>query len=149
MKTLKTVFQRTRWVQCLVGIICVGLASFFWSTAKADVLPGLSIQLIATNQLQLTVTNGVPTNNYMVYYRPSLLDDYPWTPQLVGTNGQTNFTVMIGLAEQGFQGFFQARTGDDADGDGVLNWKDADPYNAAVGILYILIDAPANGSVFW
>lgn len=146
MKKLNRSFQRSRWMQILVLCSILGCALFVWTeAAKSDDAPGLSIQLLSSNQLQLTVTNGVVTNSYEIYRRPIWDSVYPWTLHLLGTNGQTNFLTAMGVESIGF---FQARSGNDTDGDGVPNSQDGDPRDPALGILTITIDSPANGANF-
>jgi hypothetical protein len=145
MNSFKSPICRSRFIQCWGGISIVAFIAYFCAMAKGEDLPALSIQLLTTNQMQLTITNGFSTNNYEIYRRPLFDPLYPWTLHLSGTNGQTNFTASMGLEPVGF---FQARLGTDSDGDGVPNWKDADPNNPAIGELTIFIDAPVNGANF-
>ncbi len=144
METLKNSLRKTGWIAGTGASALIACCCIMWSnTAKSDDLPGLTIQLLAGNQMQLTVTNGASTNSYEIYRRLAFDPLYPWTPHLMGTTGQTNFTAAMGIDTVGF---FQARAGNDSDGDGVLNSQDGDPNNQAVGILSIFIDSPASGS---
>ena len=126
-----------------LGLTAICALAMMLSVVKSDDVPGLRLQLLSSNQFQLTVTNGVATNNYEIYRRLAFDPLYPWNLHLMGTNGQTNFTASMGIDTTGF---FQARAGNDSDGDGVPNWKDADPYNSGVGVLTINIDTPAHGA---
>lgn len=146
MKSLSHSFQRSHWIQLLTLCSIAGGVLLVWTeAAKSDDAPGLTIQLLSSNQLQLTVTNGLATNSYEIYRRPVWDSVYPWSLHLIGTTGQTNFTTAMGIESIGF---FQARSGNDTDGDGVPNSKDANPGDPSVGILSIIIDTPANGANF-
>jgi hypothetical protein len=143
MKTLKSSFQRNR-VQCFTGIaILIAFVLFCGSVGRSDPPFGLTIQVTNANQLYLRITNGLSTTNYEIYRRITLDPTNQWTPHLVGSNGQFNFLVNMGID---LFGFFEARLGNDADGDHVANSVDGNPYNSAVGALTITIDSPANGT---
>lgn len=107
--------------------------------------PVITLTVTNTNQVFISITNGVGSVNYELYRKPALANpSYPWALSVIGTQGQTNFTVNMGLDAAGF---FQAAVGSDWDGDGIPNFIDADPSNAGVGALALTIDAPVNGSV--
>jgi hypothetical protein len=103
-------------------------------------LPFLIIAPTGTNQLLITITNAVSGNTYDIYTTPVLGDtvNYPWTAAVIGTSGQTNFTVNMGPYSTGF---FRAVV----DTNGVPLWEAADPNNPGAGILAVFIDSPANG----
>lgn len=105
--------------------------------------PFLTVVPTGTNQLLITITNGVNTAGYDLYTTPVLGDpvNYPWTAALIGTNGQTNFTVNISSYPAGF---FRVVL----DTNSVPIWAAADPNNPSSGILTVFIDSPANGSNF-
>ena len=108
-------------------------------------VPYLTITATNGNQALITVLNDTNPGNYELWWTPVLADpNYPWTLQSVGLVGQTNFIVNMSSPTA----FFRAVVGSDADGDGVPNYMDGDPNNAAVGALTITIDSPLNGSVF-
>jgi hypothetical protein len=143
MKNLKP-FQQPRWISFVAGgVIAACLCAALINSAKSDSLPGLSIKLVGSDQLQLTVTNGVGTTNYEIYHRLTLESTNDWVQRMVGSNGQFVFTTNMGID---LRGFFQARIGSDSDGDGVPNSIDGNPYNSAVGALTITIDSPTNGA---
>ena len=107
--------------------------------------PVLSLTPTGTNNVLLSITNGVNFTNYQIYRTPALmLTGFPWTVSAIGTNGQTNFLVDMGGDAMGF---FKALVGSDQDGDGVLDWMDANPNDPTIGALTITIDSPANGSI--
>ena len=114
--------------------------------AQSVPLPLLTIATTGTNQVLVTITNGVSFSNYELYRTPILNSVlYPWQLVYVGTNGQTNFTLDMGLDTTGF---IKAGIGSDWDSDGVPNWMDANPTDPNVGALTITIDSPVNGTVF-
>lgn len=103
--------------------------------------PVLTATPTGTNQLLITITNGVSTVSYELWTTPVLGDtvDYPWTAAAVGTNGVTNFTVNIGPYPAGFYQVI-------LDTNAIPLWEAADPHNPSAGILNVWIDSPANGS---
>jgi hypothetical protein len=107
--------------------------------------PVLTIANLGTNQYSITITNGVSTANYELYWTPVLASPiYPFTLAVIGTLGQTNFMVSMGTYQTGF---FEVISGTDWDGDGVPNWQDANPSDPSIGILTVVIDSPTNGMV--
>ena len=106
--------------------------------------PVLSIApVVGTNQVQITITNGVNIN-YELFWRPVLANtNYPWQIIGVGGVGQTNFFVQSDIWGSGF---FRVFAGTDQDSDGIPDWEDADPSDATIGILSITIDSPTNGA---
>lgn len=110
-----------------------------------DPAPVLKIQQIAPTEFSITITNSVSTN-YTLYWTPALADaNYPWIVLTNASPGESNFVVDVG----GWNiGFFRVMLGNDGDGDGVVEWLDAQPGNSSVGILSITIDNPLNGATF-
>jgi hypothetical protein len=107
--------------------------------------PVLTIVPTNGNQFQLIITNGVASTNYEIYRTPFLADtNYPWTLQVAGDVGQTNFILDKGLENMGF---FRAALGLDWDGDGIPNSRDGNPNDPSIGILTITIDSPTNGMI--
>jgi hypothetical protein len=127
-------------------ILCAAAIVFTVRRARAQAVPDpvLAITLLGTNQVQLTILNGVSTANYEVRRRSFLDPAHSWLPPLMGSQGQTNFTVSLGLETMGF---FGAITGPDWDGDGVPNWQDGNPVSPGIGALSITIDGPAPGAI--
>lgn len=124
---------------CAFGIIIAAVKVF------ADPPPVLTIANLGTNQYSITITNGVITANYELYWTPILGNpDYPFSLLAIGTEGQTNFLVDAGTYQTGF---FEVVSGTDWDGDGVPNWEDAAPSDPTIGILTVSIDSPTNGMV--
>ena len=103
-------------------------------------LPFLTIAPTGTNQFLITLTDAASETTYDIYTTPVLGDtvNYPWTAAVIGTSGQTNFTVNMGPYSTGF---FMAVV----DTNGVPIWEAADPNNPGAGILAVFIDSPANG----
>jgi hypothetical protein len=105
--------------------------------------PVLKITPTGTNQFLITVTNGVTSTNYEIYRAQILSDPLdPWVLHMVGTNGQTNFVVDMGIEPTGW---FRAAIGSDQDGDGIQDWIDGNPNDGSIGALSITIDSPTNG----
>src|SRR6267154_939052 len=114
--------------------ISVNLAYLFGAGAAiitalnvfADPPPALSISSLGSNQFSIVITNAVTNVNYVLYSTPVLGDaeNYPWILLSIGDLGQSNWIVDGG--ELPFS-FFRVVTGNDFDGDGVVNWQDADP----------------------
>jgi hypothetical protein len=113
-----------------------------WAWAQSIPQPVLAIAPSGTNQLLITVTNGVSTANYELWSTPVLGNtaDYPWTVAALGTNGQSSFTVPIGPYPAGF---YQVLL----DTNAIPLWEAADPNNPSLGILAVTIDNPTNGMV--
>lgn len=144
MKTPKSFSGRWSRLQSLAVIPIVACLFAMWAgVARSDDGPGLSIQILASNQLSLTVTNGASTNQYEIQRRDAFDELNSWNYHVGGAVGQSNFTVNMGIQQVGF---FRAIACVDCDGDGVENWRDADPNDPAVGLLTVTIDSPANGS---
>ena len=123
-------------------LICVTLA--LWpERGRSSPVPGLSITRTSSNLLTLTITNGVTTEYYEIYSKIQLhLPD--WNFFTNGLQGQTSFTA---ATFPGQSRFFRARATNDWDGDGVLNWADADPNSTNIGVLTITIESPVNGAL--
>lgn len=133
-----------------LGIVLISLCTFGIIIAAVRVLadvppPVLTITSLGTNQFSIGITNGVSTANYELYWTPILANsDYPFSLAIIGTEGQTNFTVNTGTYQTGF---FEMIVGTDWDNDGVPNWEDANPSDPSIGILTVVIDSPTNGMV--
>jgi hypothetical protein len=120
------------------------LAAFKGTGQTAASLTATLLTNQIPNQIKLVVTNAVAGQTYEIQRRLILGDtNYPWRTYLVGTNTQTNFVADMGIDPLGF---FLAIPCTDCDMDGVPNWADAQPANAAVSNLVVTIDIPANGS---
>jgi len=125
----------------VTGSLTLGVLAFGQSAEP----PFLTIAPGSEGQIQIAITNAVATTNYEIYRTPRLEDpNHPWTLHLIGDVGQSNFTADMGVENSGF---FKAAIGSDFDHDGVPNFQDANPYDAAIGILSITIDSPTNGAV--
>jgi hypothetical protein len=131
------------------GAILLGWILFAtWRVWSQTAPPALSITLTGTNTVTLTVTNGVSTNLYEIWWTEFLsgdvaITDGAWIDVYDGTTGQTNFPMILGDTDTGF---FRAVNGNDFDNDGIPNWEDARPFDPSVGILRVTIESPANGS---
>jgi hypothetical protein len=124
----------------------IAVAVFFLCvcTGRAQDIPQpvLAITAIASNQMTITITNGVSSGIYDIYTTPVLANDaaYPWTAAVIGTNGQTNFTINLGPYPAGF---YRAIV----DTNSVPIWAAADPSNPSAGYLAVFIDSPTDGSI--
>jgi hypothetical protein len=133
MKTIKS-----QWVT-IAGVF--GIIATTTLTALSQTVPGLTIAATGTNQLFISITNGISTNNYDLYWTPVLANqNYPWTVAGVGTPGQTNFTVSKTASPSGFYKVL-------VDDNTIPLWEAADPNNQSAGILSVFIDSPTNGAV--
>jgi hypothetical protein len=114
----------------------------YWGKAQDIPQPVLAITAIASNQMTITITNGVSSGIYDIYTTPVLANEaaYPWTAAVIGTNGQTNFTIILGPYPAGF---YRAVV----DTNSVPIWAAADPSNPSAGYLAVFIDSPANAAV--
>ncbi|MEK7782023.1 MAG: hypothetical protein AAB370_11040 [Verrucomicrobiota bacterium] len=126
-----------------------GIAALVTGTliVMADVpQPVLTIAPTGTNQLLISITNGVTNINYEIYKTPLLGDEanYPFTLHLIGELGQSNFTVNMGPEQTGW---YRAAIGLDWDNDGVPNAIDGNPNNTNVGALTVTIDSPTTGQL--
>jgi hypothetical protein len=133
------------WSRALaLGLVLIALVGLIYSALATA--PVLTIAPLGSNQFNIVITNAVTTTNYTLFWTPVLSDqNYPW--QVLGTNavGETNFIVDGGTWQSLF---FKVLLGSDSDGDGVLQWQDAQPDNPNVGILSVTIDSPTNGYNF-
>ena len=123
------------------AFIVAGFLLCGWVGLTQSTPPVLTVAPTGTNQLSITITNGVSTDSYELWTTPVLGDtvDYPWTTAAVGTNGVTNFTVNIGPYPAGFYRVV-------VDTNAIPLWEAADPNNPSAGILNVWIDNPANGT---
>lgn len=107
--------------------------------------PVLKITDLGNNYFAVTITNGLPSTNYTLFWTPALENHaYPWEVITVSDIGQTNFLLDMGDWQAAW---FRVLVGSDQDGDGSPEWQDAQPLNPAVGILSVTIDGPTNGAV--
>jgi hypothetical protein len=92
--------------------------------------PGLSIAVTATNQVSITVTNGVTNGLYQIYYTEFLSTNPDWVLFTNGSAGQTNFTA---TTTNTTSGFFEAA------------------YNPSYvpPTITVIIQSPANGALIY
>jgi hypothetical protein len=119
-----------------------------WTLLADDVpQPGLQITLINSNQVEISITNGVGFANYELYRTPVLGEpSLPFLVRVVGTQGQTKFTNELNADPTGW---FRVAVGLDWDLDGIPNWQDPQPTNPAVSNLVVTIDTPANNAILY
>lgn len=107
--------------------------------------PGVGISLTGTNEVTLSITTGITNLSYEVYFQQAVADTN-WTLIASGADA-TNLTAATDQTAAGFfKILFLAADANDVDGDGVVNWQDAQPFNPAIGILSVTIDSPLNGA---
>jgi len=129
-----------------LAAIVTSLVVLIYSALATAPQPVLKITPLGSNQFNITITNGVSTTNYTLFWTPAVADtNYPWIALWGGDVGQTNFAVN-GLDWP--LGFFKVMIGHDLDGDSWPVWQDVNDNNASVGILSITIDSPTNGFSF-
>lgn len=134
MKTTKT------YLTALAGICAACLIVAAALTAFAQTAPVLTIAPAGTNML-VTITNGVNGLTYDLVWTPVLANPaYPWKTAVVGTNGQTNFTVNMSVWQAQF---YRAVI----DTNSIPLYELADPNNPSAGILAVFIDSPTNGTL--
>lgn len=148
MRTLKKNWPKLAGALALSSLVlCTVYACV---SAWGQTAPGLSIALTGTNQVTITVTNGATNGVYEIWFTDVLdtnaqvFTNGSWVLLATGATNQTNFVFTLGDTDTGY---FQALVGNDFDGDGVPDWKDARPFDPTIGILTVTIETPANGSV--
>jgi len=126
---------------------CIGLITLaltWWpGVGWTSPIPGVKAVLSTNGTLSITVTNGVTNEYYTIYTQDYLDTNIRWSGSITGAIGQTNFSVTIG---QSFR-FFRAESGIDRDGDGIENYRDADPNRSNINYaLRVIIENPVTGS---
>lgn len=141
MKALK------RHWNAVAGMLGAGTAIVIATlTVLADVpQPVLTIAPAGAGQYLVTITNGVTNVNYEIYRTPVLNDpvNYPFALHIIGTMGQTNFTISLGTEPTGF---ILGAIGSDFDNDGIENYRDGNPNDPNIGALSLTIESPLNGT---
>lgn len=136
---MKTI--RTRWFGISGVLVAALIVTAVVFNAWSQTAPVLTISQTGTNQLLITISNGVSTANYDLYWTPVLANsDYPWTATVIGNTGQTNFTINDAVYSSGF---FRVLV----DTNSIPIYELADPNNPSAGILAVTIDSPVNGAV--
>jgi hypothetical protein len=126
----------------LTGLLSLAVIRTVFATNE----PVLTISKTGANQYEISITNGTNNAYYELYHTPVLADTaYPFILLTTNAQGQTNFTVNAGV---NLTGFFVVGVGRDWDGDGIENYRDANPISTNIGQLSITIDSPTNGMVF-
>jgi hypothetical protein len=128
MRTLKK-----NWAKLVGAFTLAGLAVFAvyaCVSAWGQSAPVLSVAVTGTNQVTITVTNGVGNGLYQVYYREFLSTNSEWILLTNGTTGVTNFTVSLG---ESIAGFFQA----------------AYNTNFVLPVARLIIQSPTNGALVY
>ena len=105
---------------------------------------GDSIVLTNTNQLSITVTNGVAYGNYSLYNQHVLGGSPLDAGHTNAVPGVTNFLVGTGPY---FQGFYHVTGSTNWNNNGIPNWDYADPNNPGLGVLTVTIVSPSQGQI--
>jgi hypothetical protein len=131
------------WTKLAGTILAVLIITLF---AKSQTIPPpvISIGVTNTNQLSITVTNGVAYANYILYNQHVLNDPAGWTFVTNPVPGVTNFVVDPGPY---FEGYYIVTGSTNWNNNGIPNWDYADPANPGLGVLTVSIVSPAQGSV--
>jgi hypothetical protein len=138
MQTIKN--HRAKSAGAVLAILIVA----FIVKAQTVPQPEITIALTNTNQISITVTNGVAYGYYSLYNQ-HVLGSGTWT--LISTNdvlGDTNF--IINTAPY-FEGYYLVAANTNWDDNGIPNWDLADPNNPGLGKLTISIVSPSQGQV--
>jgi hypothetical protein len=131
----------THWKAAAGVFVAAAMVMATVLTAISQSVPVVSIAPAGTNTFNITITNGMAGANYEVWWTPALANpDYPWTTLAVGTPGQTNFNLNMGIYQSGF---FEGVL----DTNAIPLWEAANPTNSSLGVLTVLIDSPTNGAV--
>jgi hypothetical protein len=83
----------------------IGLASLTVLSSRlvwSQTAPGLGISLTTNNAVLVTVTNGVSTGQYQIYWTEFLSPSPEWLLLTNGSIGQTQFVVPMGDWDQNF-----------------------------------------------
>ena len=128
---MKTI--RNNWAKLAGAMSVVVLAVFVLYdciSAWGVTPPGLSIAVTSTNQVSITVTNGVSNGLYQIYYTEFLTTNSDWILFTNGSAGQTNFPA---TTTNTTTGFFQA----------------AFNSNYVPPTITVIIQSPANGALLY
>jgi hypothetical protein len=149
-KEIRMKIVQQNWIK-LVATACVSCALLLFLTTWvwADEIPApvLRIEALGTNRYSISITNGVTNGAYVLYWAPSLsaVDNSSWIPfEPSVTLGETNWLLDGGEVQNAW---FRVILGIDWDNDGIFNWADADPLDAGLGALDLMIDFPLTGTV--
>jgi len=137
MQTMKKCWTK------LAGTILAVLIITLIAKSQTVPPPVISLVLTNTNQLFITVTNGVSYGNYSLYNQ-HVLGGPTWTLITNAVPGVTNFVVGMGPY---FQGFYQVTGSTNWNNNGIPNWDYADPNNPGLGVLTVTIVSPAQGQI--
>jgi len=127
----------------LAGTILAVLIITLFARSQTVPPPVISIALTNTTELAITVTNGVPYANYILYNQ-HILGGTNWTFVTNPVPGVSNFVVNPGPY---FEGYYIVTGSTNWNNGGIPNWDYADPMNPGLGVLTVSIVSPAQGSV--
>jgi hypothetical protein len=124
-----------------IAVATAGVALF--TRAQTVPQPVLSIALTNGSQLSISVTNGVPYANYILYNQ-HVLGSPDWTFVTNPVPGVSNFVVNTAPF---FEGFYLVTGSTNWNNNGIPNWDYADPANPVLGVLSVTIVSPSQGQV--
>jgi hypothetical protein len=127
----------------LLSVGCALVGIVLNATALTVPAPMVSITVTNTNQLSITVTNGVPYANYILYNQ-HVLGDSTWTFVTNPVPGVSNFVVNMGPY---FYDFYLVSGSTNWNNNGIPNWEYADPNNPGLGVLTVSIVSPSQGQI--
>jgi hypothetical protein len=140
---MKTVKKYWLALAGLLGVGCVFVGVVLNATALTVPAPMISITVTNTNQVSITVTNGVPYANYILYNQ-HVLGDSTWTFVTNPVPGVSNFVVSMGPY---FYDFYLVSGSTNWNNNGIPNWEYADPNNPGLGVLTVSIVSPSQGQI--
>ncbi|HEV7924523.1 MAG TPA: hypothetical protein VGR14_04165 [Verrucomicrobiae bacterium] len=140
---MKTVKKYWLALAGLLGVGCVFVGVVLNATALTVPAPMISITVTNTNQVSITVTNGVPYANYILYNQ-HVLGDSTWTFVTNPVPGVSNFVVNMGPY---FYDFYLVSGSTNWNNNGIPNWEYADPNNPGLGVLTVSIVSPSQGQI--
>jgi hypothetical protein len=140
MKTIKKYWLA---LAGLLGIGCALVGIVLNATALTVPAPMISIAVTNTNQVSITVTNGVPYANYILYNQHNL-GSPTWTFVTNPVPGVSNFVVNMGPY---FYDFYLVTGSTNWNNNGIPNWEYADPKNPSLGVLTVSIVSPSQGQI--
>jgi len=105
------------------------------------------IHVTNTTNIVLTLCNADTNKSYDIYSTYQLQNSNTVFSSIAvtGRQGQVSFAIPV----TNWVRFFQAKEGNDWDGDSIPNWMDANPYSTNAGALTITILSPTNRATLY
>jgi len=140
---MKTIKKHGIALASLLGVGWTLLGFVLTTMAQTVPAPVLTVAATNTNQLLITVTNGVSYGNYILYNQ-HVLGSSNWTFITNPVPGVTNFLVNMGPY---FYGYYMVTGSTNWNNNGIPNWDYADPNNPGLGVLTVTIVSPSQGQI--